>query len=129
MKVNYELLKLCFMMLYASGVTFGAFVFFFKAVFSPIPDDNVQNANIILGFLMGSALTVFIQYFFGNSQSQNAQAKKDADPIVEAAKAEAARLEAERIDAAKKDAEKKEAARIEAAKSEAAKVIEAAKDP
>ncbi len=75
----YNLLKFCFMCLYSSGVTIAAFVFFFKAVFTPIPEDNVQNANIILGFLMGSALTVFIQYFFGNSQSSSAAARKDAD--------------------------------------------------
>ncbi len=91
----YEIIKFCFRMVYASGVTMGAFVFFFKCVFTPIPDDNIQNANIILGFLMGSALTVFIQYFFGSSQSASAAAKKDAekDPIAEAAKIEAARLE------------------------------------
>jgi hypothetical protein len=130
MKKDYEFLKFCFRMIYSSGVTFGAFIFFFKVVFSAIPEDNVQNAGIILGFLMGSALTVFIQYFFGSSQSSSAMAKRDAekDPVAEAAKCEAARLEAERIDAAKIEAEKKEAARLQTAKEEAAKVIEKAKE-
>lgn len=130
MKINYELIKLIFMMAYATGVTAGAFYFFFNAVFSPIPEDNIQNANIILGFLMGTCLTVFIQYFFGNSQSTSAAAKKDAekDPMTEAAKSEAAMLESERIEAAQKEAEKKETARLKEAKEAAAKVIEEASE-
>jgi hypothetical protein len=75
----YGLLKFIFNCLYAAGVTAASFAFFFKIVFDPIPEDNQQYANLILGFLMGTAVTSFVNYYFGSSQSQNAQTARDKD--------------------------------------------------
>ncbi len=64
-----DIMKLIFMMLYATGVTVASFYYFFAITFSPVPEDNIQNSNLILGFLIGSAISTFLGYYFGMSQS------------------------------------------------------------
>lgn len=64
-----DIVKLCFMMLYATGVTGASFWYFFAITFNKVPEDNVQNSNLILGFLIGSAISTFLGYYFGMSQS------------------------------------------------------------
>ncbi|MHB8123122.1 MAG: hypothetical protein ACYDG4_13310 [Desulfuromonadaceae bacterium] len=64
-----DIIKLVFMALYSSGVTAASFYFFFRVTFTAVPEDNQQYANLILGFLIGSAISTFLGYYFGTSQS------------------------------------------------------------
>ena len=73
----FGLLKLLFMYFYATLVTVGAGVYIFKVTFNEIPKDNMQQMNLILGFLIGTALTTFIMYFYGGSQSSSAHNDRD----------------------------------------------------
>ncbi len=70
--------KLIFMACYATGVTSASFYYFFAITFQKIPEDNIQNSNLILGFLIGSAISTFLGYYFGMSQST---AKSQDRPI------------------------------------------------
>ncbi len=73
----FEKAKAVFMALFATYIVTLAFRFFFRVVFDPVPAENMQNANTILGFLLGSVVGVIIGYYFGASQSQSAMIKKD----------------------------------------------------
>lgn len=66
-----DLAKLIFMALYSTAVTAASFYYFFAITFNKVPEDNVQNSNLILGFLIGSAISTFLGYYFGTSQSTN----------------------------------------------------------
>jgi hypothetical protein len=41
--------------------------YFFAVTFLPIPEAGKDFANIILGFLLGTAVSTVINYFFGSS--------------------------------------------------------------
>ena len=41
--------------------------YFFAVTFVPMPKDSQHFADIILGFLLGTAVATIIGYFFGNS--------------------------------------------------------------
>ncbi len=75
-----DIMKLIFMMLYATGVTTASFYYFFAITFSPVPEDNIQNSNLILGFLIGSAISTFLGYYFGMSQSTRSTKSDDKLP-------------------------------------------------
>ncbi len=75
-----DYIKLIFMMVYAAGVTTATFAYLFAITFKAIPADNVQNSNIILGFLTGSAFTTFLTYYFGRSQSTGTTKSDDKLP-------------------------------------------------
>lgn len=47
-----------FAALYIAGITF-----------LPIPKDNVRFADTILGFLLGTAITTIITWYFGSAKS------------------------------------------------------------
>jgi hypothetical protein len=42
-------------------------IYFFAITFLPIPEAGKDFANIILGFLLGTAVSTVINYFFGSS--------------------------------------------------------------
>ena len=42
-------------------------VYFFSVTFFSLPPDGVNFANIILGFLLGTAVSTIINFFFGAS--------------------------------------------------------------
>jgi hypothetical protein len=42
-------------------------VYFFAVTFLPIPPAGENFANIILGFLLGTAVSTIINFFFGSS--------------------------------------------------------------
>jgi hypothetical protein len=42
--------------------------YFFAVTFLPIPKDSQHFADIILGFLLGTAVATILGYFFGNSK-------------------------------------------------------------
>ena len=64
-----DFFKLIFMAIYATGVTVASFYYFFAITFNMVPEENIQNSNLILGFLLGSAISTFLGYYFGTSQS------------------------------------------------------------
>lgn len=44
--------------------------YFFAVTFLPMPKDSQHYADIILGFLLGTAVATIIGYFFGNSKGE-----------------------------------------------------------
>ena len=74
---NFSKFKFFFMAGYCSVVTVLSFCYFFAITFCAIPKDNIQNANLILGFLIGSAISTFLGYYFGMSQSSSAHNDRD----------------------------------------------------
>lgn len=42
-------------------------IYFFSVTFIALPQDGVNFANIILGFLLGTAVSTIINFFFGAS--------------------------------------------------------------
>lgn len=102
---NFKLLKFIFMSLYAAGVTGASFYYFFKLTFSAVPESNANFANLILGFLIGTAISTFLGYFYGSSQSASAAVVGDIS----------------------KGLSKVDEAAIEAAKTKAVAIVEMAK--
>ena len=45
-------------------------LYFFGITFFPIPDKASHFADIILGFLLGTAVATIIGFFFGNSEKK-----------------------------------------------------------
>ena len=44
-------------------------VYFFCVTFVPLPEGGQNFANIILGFLLGTAVATIIGFFYGNSDN------------------------------------------------------------
>lgn len=44
-------------------------IYFFCVTFLPLPEGGQNFANIILGFLLGTAVATIIGFFYGNSNS------------------------------------------------------------
>jgi hypothetical protein len=44
-------------------------IYFFMVTFVPISEQGVNFANIILGFLLGTAVSTIINFFFGSSDT------------------------------------------------------------
>ena len=51
----------------ATMVMLFSFVYFFVITLIPIPEQSTRIADTILGFLMGTAITTIIGYYFGAS--------------------------------------------------------------
>ena len=47
-------------------------VYFFCVTFVPLPEGGQNFANIILGFLLGTAVATIIGFFYGNSDNGGA---------------------------------------------------------
>ena len=107
---------------YAMCIMAFAALYLFCVTFVPISVVGNEHAKTIVGFILGSAISVFLNYYWGSSKKLPADS-----PIDETAKIEAAKIESDRIAAAKADAEKAEQKRIDDAKVTAADVIQAAK--
>jgi hypothetical protein len=68
---------------YAWFLTFVSFLYFFLVSFLPIDNHNRDFINIILGFLIGTAVNSLIRFFYGSSnKSQEAvdQKQKEQQP-------------------------------------------------
>jgi hypothetical protein len=46
-------------------------VYFFSVTFLPMPEGARDFANIILGFLLGTAVATIIGFFYGNSKTDS----------------------------------------------------------
>jgi hypothetical protein len=60
---------------YAWFITIVSFLYFFVVSFAPIDNHNRDFINIILGFLIGTAVNSLIRFFFGSSN----KAQEDVD--------------------------------------------------
>jgi hypothetical protein len=60
---------------YAWFITIVSFLYFFIVSFAPIDNHNRDFINIILGFLIGTAVNSLIRFFFGSSN----KAQEDVD--------------------------------------------------
>jgi len=60
---------------YAWFITVVSFMYFFVVSFAPIDNHNRDFINIILGFLIGTAVNSLIRFFFGSSN----KAQEDTD--------------------------------------------------
>lgn len=63
-----------FIYYYAIAVTILTFIYIFWITFGKIPPENVRFADTILGFCIGSIISVIINFFYGSSQGSK---KKD----------------------------------------------------
>lgn len=52
----------------ATFLTGAAFIYMAAITFCEVPEANVNNANIILGFLISTALSTLIGFYFGASE-------------------------------------------------------------
>ena len=65
---------------YAWFITIVSFLYFFIVSFAPIDNHNRDFINIILGFLIGTAVNSLIRFFFGSSnKSQEDMDKKQKE--------------------------------------------------
>ena len=69
-----------FTQLYAWFLTVVSFLYFFMVSFMPIENKNRDFINIILGFLIGTAVNSLIRFFYGSSnKSQEAVDQKQKE--------------------------------------------------
>jgi hypothetical protein len=60
---------------YAWFITVVSFIYFFAVSFAPVENKNRDFVNIILGFLIGTAVNSLIRFFYGSS----AKGQEDMD--------------------------------------------------
>ena len=60
---------------YAWFITIVSFIYFFAVSFFPVENKNRDFINIILGFLIGTAVNSLIRFFYGSS----AKGQEDMD--------------------------------------------------
>jgi hypothetical protein len=69
-----------FSQMYAWALTGASFVYFFMVSFMPVDNRNRDFINIILGFLIGTAVNSLIRFFYGSSnKSQEAVDQKQKE--------------------------------------------------
>jgi len=61
---------------YAWFITIVSFLYFFIVSFAPIDNHNRDFINIILGFLIGTAVNSLIRFFFGSSNKSQEDTDK-----------------------------------------------------
>lgn len=62
---------------FCAGMAASGLIFLAALIFVPIPKDNIQMANVALGFITGTLITAAIQYLTGGSPT----IKKPETPI------------------------------------------------
>ena len=67
---------------YAWFLTVASFLYFFMVSFMPVDNHNRDFINIILGFLLGTAVTSIVRFFYGSAS----KAQEDMDKKMEKAK-------------------------------------------
>lgn len=53
----------------AAFFSLASFIYMALITFCEVPEANINSANIILGFLIGTALSTIIGFYFGASES------------------------------------------------------------
>jgi len=64
-----------FIYYYAAITTVATFSYIFFVTFWDIPKENLNTANTILGFMLGTFLATLINFFFGSSAGSMAKSK------------------------------------------------------
>jgi len=70
-----------FVYYYAAITTILTFVYIFWITFGTIPTANIRFADTILGFLIGSIISVIINFFYGSSQGSKDKSKLEKNII------------------------------------------------
>lgn len=71
-----------FTQLYAWFITVVSFAYFFMVSFMPIENRNRDFINIILGFLIGTAVNSLIRFFYGSSNKSQEDVDKKQKELV-----------------------------------------------
>ena len=61
---------------YSWFITVVSFVYFFMVSFMPVENRNRDFINIILGFLIGTAINSLIRFFYGSSNKSQEETDK-----------------------------------------------------
>lgn len=61
---------------YAWFITVVSFIYFFAVSFAPVENRNRDFINIILGFLIGTAVNSLIRFFYGSSNKSQEETNK-----------------------------------------------------
>lgn len=67
---------------FAMGWSLFSMVYFILVTFVDLPKDGVNFANIILGFLLGTAIAAIFNFYFGSSQGSKDKTKEIQDMLV-----------------------------------------------
>ena len=67
--------------LYGWFITITSFVYFFAVSFAPIENRNRDFINIILGFLIGTAVNSLIRFWYGSSNKSQEDTDKKMKEI------------------------------------------------
>ena len=67
---------------FAMGWSLFSMVYFILVTFVDLPKDGVNFANIILGFLLGTAIAAIFNFYFGSSQGSKDKTKELQDMMV-----------------------------------------------
>lgn len=59
------------LMWFAIGLTLATVLYFFGITWIPVPAQNRDFANIVLGFMAGTGFSAVVGYYFGGSKSGN----------------------------------------------------------
>lgn len=62
-----------FVYFFSAGWSIFAMIFMLTVTLSEVPKDNVSNVNIILGFLLGTAVASIFSFFLGSSQNNKSK--------------------------------------------------------
>jgi hypothetical protein len=60
-----------FIYYFASGIVTLAFAYMFSVTFYSVPEKNLNTVNVVTGFLLGTALSAIIGFFYGSSKSSS----------------------------------------------------------
>ena len=88
---------------YATAVMLVAFIYLFGVTFLPVTETGNEHAKTIIGFLLGTAFSTLINYYWGNSKKQE---NPEFPKMDEAVKSETEKLQAAQVEAVKKETDK-----------------------
>lgn len=62
-----------------TGLLLAVLLYVFSTTFIPIPEANQRMADTSLGFLLGSVLSVIVNYIYGNSRTKKSEVDQKAE--------------------------------------------------
>jgi hypothetical protein len=89
---------------YAMAIMAAAFLYLVAITFLPVTETGNEHAKTIVGFLLGTAFSTLINYYWGNSKTK--QPDPEFPAMDEAVKAGTDKLQAKQIEAVKIEGEK-----------------------
>lgn len=54
----------------AAFISGASFIYLTAITFFTVPDKNIDNAKVIMGFILGTALATILGFYFGDSESK-----------------------------------------------------------